>query len=91
MANRKQIQALAIRGAVERASKIGVPCILDRAFGDLEAAMAKVVEEDATAANGAARGQFVADLASDDVTGYVKTSTMLIKFAAGKIAVSTRG
>lgn len=88
MAHRKTIQALAIRDAAARAGNISVPCIMDGAFGSLQAEAARIFagSEDKRM-NGGASGHIV--LKDGKMSGYVKTADTLVQFADGAVAVTT--
>jgi hypothetical protein len=88
MAKGKERQALAIRDAVQRASAINVPCILDRAFGALQAEAGRIfAESEAKRMNGGASGHVV--LEGGKVSGYIKDGNTLFQFAGGAVAVTT--
>jgi hypothetical protein len=89
MAKGKERQALAIRYAAERASKVGVPCILDRAFGALQAEASRIfAKSEEKRMNGGASGHFV--LKNGEVSGYLKDGDKLVQFGrGGAVAVIT--
>ncbi len=88
MAKGKERQALVIRDAAERASKVNVPCILDRAFGALQAEATRIFEErEDKRMNGGASGHIV--LKDGKVSGYVKDRHTTFQFAGGAVAVTT--
>jgi hypothetical protein len=88
MAKGKERQALAIRDAVERASKVNVPCILDGANRALQVEAARIfAEREDKRMNGGASGHIV--LTNGKISGFVKDRDTLVQFAGGAVAVTT--
>jgi hypothetical protein len=88
MGKSKEIQALAIRGAAEKASKVNVPCIMDRANSLLQAEASRIFSEsEEKRVNGGASGHII--LTNGKVSGYVKDRDTLVQFAGGAVAVTT--
>ena len=88
MAKGKERQALAIRDAAERAGKVNVPCILDRAFGALQAEATRIFEErEEQRMNGGASAHIV--VKNGKISGYAKDAHTTFQFAGGAVAVTT--